>query len=165
MAARREILLKFDVEPSKLIRLAFRTVVFTTSTSQCFAAKGKSLVAKSRTHAVPFSQKPAQAPSPNLKYTNRHVLLRETKAVTEQLSTTQRNSNNLIILRIASISKSTVRSCGRMYQMKPDIGSTMCLLVHPGTEEGTFKRVGLAQISDLKYCSSLPWEMRTIVLV
>lgn len=122
-------------------------------------------MAKSRTRAVLFSQKPAQAPSPNLTYTNRHVVLRGTKAVTEQLSTTQRNSNNLIIVRIASISESTVRSCGRMYQKKPNIGSTMCLLVHPDTEEGTFKRVGLAQISDLKYGSSLPWEMRTIVLV
>ncbi|TGO80445.1 hypothetical protein BELL_0007g00360 [Botrytis elliptica] len=124
MAAKREILLKFDVEPSKLIRWPSEPI----------------LVAKSRTRAVPFSQKPAQAPSPNLTYTNRHVVLRGTKAVTEQLSTTQRNSNNLIIVRIASISESTVRSCGRMYQKKPNIGSTMCLLVHPGTEEGTFKR-------------------------
>ncbi|KAF7943212.1 hypothetical protein EAE96_011148 [Botrytis aclada] len=90
------------------------------------------------------------------------------KETIQMLSTVQRNSNYLNIVQIASFTGLGVEypeGFDRNTQAVSLACSAMCLLVQPDTEEGTFKRVGLAQVSDVEYCDSLPWEMRTIVLV
>ncbi|TGO69844.1 hypothetical protein BOTNAR_0006g00310 [Botryotinia narcissicola] len=90
------------------------------------------------------------------------------KEAIQRLSTVQRDSNYLTIVQIAS-SRDLSYARGADYypntQAAAHSGSTMCLLVQPGTEEGTFRRVGLVQITDVEYGESLPWEMRTIVLI
>ncbi|TGO50683.1 hypothetical protein BCON_0178g00090 [Botryotinia convoluta] len=80
----------------------------------------------------------------------------------QRLSTVQRDSDYLTIVQIASFKDPAVEYLGRHLS---HAGSAMCLLVQPGAEKGTFKRVDLAQISNFRYCDSLPWEMHTIVLV
>ncbi|KAF7876630.1 hypothetical protein EAF04_001715 [Stromatinia cepivora] len=75
----------------------------------------------------------------------------------QKLSTLQRTSSGLTMVQIGSIPG--------LFDIDKQCFSVICLVVEPGTEEGTFRRVGLAQVPNSQKFSSVPWEMRTIVLV
>ena len=40
-----------------------------------------------------------------------------------------------------------------------------CPLLEPGTEEGTFRRIGLVEVPDLLGFALRPWEMREVTVV
>lgn len=40
-----------------------------------------------------------------------------------------------------------------------------CLLLEPGAEEGTFRRIGLVEVPDLPAFALRPWEMREVTIV
>ncbi|EMR80661.1 hypothetical protein BcDW1_10716 [Botrytis cinerea BcDW1] len=101
---------------------------------------------------------------PTTRHSNGYFSRKET---IPRPSPVQRDSNYLAItiVQIASLEVPALEHLGyfdRNTQAFSHADSAMCLLVQAGTEEGTFKGVGLAQISNFEYCDSLPWEMRTI---
>ncbi|TGO18752.1 hypothetical protein BTUL_0008g00550 [Botrytis tulipae] len=157
-----QILLSLDVQPSEKTWCLFLPLQV-----RALQRKAKSilrwvsslifnLVAKWRASPAPLSQKPILR-DPRFYFSRKEAI--------QKLSTIQRDSTYLTMVQISSFREPAYARYLPYIEADSHDGSTMCLLVQPGTEEGTFKRVGLAQISNLKYCDSLPWEMRTVVLI
>ncbi|TEY85129.1 hypothetical protein BOTCAL_0017g00430 [Botryotinia calthae] len=169
-----QILLIFDAEPSEKswsLSLPIQVSALqrkAKSVLRWVSSSIYTLVAKWKTSPASLPRKTTQAPKrkiPTTRYSNDYL---SRKQAIQRLSTVQRDSNYLTIVQIASLRDPAVEHLGyfdRNSQASSHASSAMCLLVQPGTEEGTLKRVGLAQISNFEYCDSLPWEMRTIVLV
>ncbi|TGO85310.1 hypothetical protein BPOR_0410g00110 [Botrytis porri] len=74
----------------------------------------------------------------------------------------QPTSNSLVIVQVGSVlgPELTFRNDGNIRT-----NGVICLILEPGAERETFKRVGLAQFPDSSEFDSYPWEMRTLVLV
>lgn len=67
-------------------------------------------------------------------------------------------TSNIGMLQLATVRDARYRkSCaGRVI---------FCLLLEPGTEEGTFRRIGLVEVPDLPGFALRPWEMREVTIV
>ncbi|KAF8854766.1 hypothetical protein BDZ45DRAFT_28124 [Acephala macrosclerotiorum] len=68
-------------------------------------------------------------------------------------------SRNIELVQIATVREET------MIQESYTGCVTLCLLLEPGNEEGTFRRIRLAEVPDLPDFALKPWELREVMII
>jgi hypothetical protein len=66
------------------------------------------------------------------------------------------------ILRTPETGKLGLLQIATGYFERTNISIIFCLLLEPGTQEGTFRRIGMVQVPNIKGFTLRPWEIRSV---